>query len=149
MKRILISILIAVTAFSCSADTNSTIEGEDAQTTQTNVTIENTKWALVKLGGQTVDSENDIYFSLNKSENRIEGSTGCNTINGAYKLEEGSRLSFDKVSVTLMLCDDTTVNETDFLEVFNLTDNYTLNENVLSLNVGRRAPLAVFERAKK
>ena len=45
----------------------------------------------------------------------------------------------------MMACPDVAVNEADFLEVFELADNYTIVNDVLSLNVGRRAPLAVFE----
>ena len=42
-------------------------------------------------------------------------------------------------------CPDVDVNESEFLEVFELADNYTINGTILSLNVGRRASLAVFE----
>ena len=46
---------------------------------------------------------------------------------------------------TLRACPDVKVNESEFLKVFNLTDNYTMVEDKLTLNIGRRAPLAVFE----
>ena len=45
----------------------------------------------------------------------------------------------------MMICPDVAVNESEFMEVFELADNYTIYNDTLSLNVGRRAPLAVFE----
>ena len=45
----------------------------------------------------------------------------------------------------MKMCPDVDVNESDFLEVFELADNYTIKDDVLTLNVGMRAPLAVFE----
>ena len=64
---------------------------------------------------------------------------------GTYTLEEGNRIKFSKMGSTMMACPDGIINERDFLEVFELADNYTINNNELSINVGRRAPLAVFE----
>jgi heat shock protein HslJ len=60
-------------------------------------------------------------------------------------LEEGNRIRFKNMAVTMRACPDVDVNESEFLEVFELADNYTINGTILSLNVGRRAPLAVFE----
>ncbi|MDX1271979.1 META domain-containing protein, partial [Bizionia paragorgiae] len=52
------------------------------------------------------------------------------------------------VAVTLKACPDMTFNEAEFLKVFEMADNYTINGDELNLNVGRRAPLAVFEAVK-
>ena len=46
---------------------------------------------------------------------------------------------------TLKACPDVEVNESEFLNVFELADNFSLSGDTLSLNVGRRAPLAVFK----
>jgi hypothetical protein len=45
----------------------------------------------------------------------------------------------------MKVCPDVDINEQSVLAVFELTDNYTLGDGELSLNVGKRAPLAVFE----
>ncbi|MEO9076132.1 MAG: META domain-containing protein, partial [Gelidibacter sp.] len=104
---------------------------------------------LTTLEGQDVkmadNQEREIFFTLKSQDNRVTGFAGCNTISGEYTLEEGNRISFDKMATTLMMCPDVDVNESEFLKVFELADNYTINGDVLSLNVGRRAPLAVFE----
>ena len=45
------------------------------------------------------------------------------------------------------MCPDVKVNEAEFLKIFEIADNYTITGDELSLNVGRRAPLAIFEAA--
>ncbi|MDY0217387.1 MAG: META domain-containing protein, partial [Bacteroidales bacterium] len=71
---------------------------------------------------------------------------GCNHFNGEYELFEGNRISMNKnMAMTLMLCPDVDVDESAFLNVFELTDNYTIKDKILSLNVGKRMPLAVFK----
>ena len=43
-----------------------------------------------------------------------------------------------------MSCVDNEISESELYEVFDQADNYTIDGKTLSLNVGRRAPLAVF-----
>ena len=93
----------------------------------------------------TANQEKEQYFIL-KSEGTINGFAGCNQFNGTFKLEDGNRIHFNEnMAVTMKICPDVNIKESDFLEVFTLADNYTINGNTLNLNVGRRAPLAVFE----
>lgn len=106
-------------------------------------------WKLKTLEGKAVkmadNQEREIFFTLKSQDNRVTGFAGCNSISGEYALEEGNRIRFSKMATTLMMCPDVDFNESEFLKVFELADNYTINGDVLSLNVGRRAPLAVFE----
>ena len=106
-------------------------------------------WKLKKLEGKVVtmkdNQEGEVYFILKTDENRVTGFAGCNVLSGEYALEEGNRIRFKNMAVTMRACPDVDVNESEFLEVFELADNYTINGTILSLNVGRRAPLAVFE----
>jgi len=110
------------------------------------------KWRLKSFEGKEIakaeNEEEDIYFMLNAVENRVEGFAGCNTISGSYTLNRGNKISFNGVAVTLKACPDMTFNEAEFLKVFEMADNYTINGDELNLNVGRRAPLAVFEAVK-
>lgn len=85
-----------------------------------------------------------VNFMLKTDKNRVQGFAGCNTMSGEYTLEDGNRIRFSKMAVTMRACPEVDFNESEFLEVFNLADNYTINGDTLSLNVGRRAPLAVF-----
>lgn len=106
-------------------------------------------WKLKTLEGQDIkmadNQEQEIYFRLQSQGNRVTGFAGCNTINGEYTLEEGNRIRFNGMLTTLKACPEVDVNESEFLKIFELADNYTIVDDVLSLNVGRRAPLAVFE----
>jgi heat shock protein HslJ len=110
--------------------------------------IEGRTWKLKMLDGKDMTDlklEKDVFFMLNKEDSRVNGFSGCNNMMGSYTLEEGNRIKFSQMGSTMMACPDVTFNERDFLEVFELADNYTINNNELSINVGRRAPLAVFE----
>ena len=106
-------------------------------------------WKLKTLEGKDVkmvkDQEKEVYFMLKAKDNRVTGFAGCNTILGTYTLEKGNRIRFSNMGSTMMACPDLDLNESDFLKIFELADNYTINGDVLSLNVGRRAPLATFE----
>lgn len=113
------------------------------------VSIEQKKWKLKTLEGKDIqmaeNQDEDLFFMLDPDENRIMGFSGCNTFNGTYTLAEGNRIRFAQMAATLKSCPDIHIDESEFLNVFELADNYTVNNNELSLNVGRRAPLAVFE----
>lgn len=106
-------------------------------------------WKLKTLEGKDVkmadNQEREIFFTLKSQENRVTGFAGCNSISGEYTLEEGNRIRFKNMATTMKMCPDVDVNESEFLKIFELADNYTITDDVLSLNVGRRAPLAVFE----
>lgn len=106
-------------------------------------------WKLKTLEGQEVvmadNQEREIYFTLKTGENTVTGFAGCNTLSGEFMLEDGNRIRFVNMTTTLKACPDVDVNEVDYLKVFELADNYTVKDDVLSLNVGKRAPLAVFE----
>ncbi len=118
-------------------------------TTREDEGIVNKYWKLKILERKSVkmtaNQEKEQYFIL-KSESTINGFAGCNQFNGTYEIQSGNRIHFkENMALTMKICPDVDINESDFLEVFKLADNYTINGNTLSLNVGRRAPLAVFE----
>lgn len=110
--------------------------------------IVNKYWKLKTLDGQMVEmaenQEREQYFIL-KNDSTVTGFSGCNNFQGQYVQKKGNRISFSNMASTMKLCPDVDLNEIDFLEVFELTDNYTINGDTLRLNIGRRAPLAVFE----
>lgn len=111
--------------------------------------ITNKYWKLTELQGQKVtyadNQESEQYFII-KDDGSIYGYSGCNSFSGTYELKEDvMRIKFDNLISTLRACPDADIRESEFLDVFNLADNYTLSDDKLRLNVGRRAPLAVFE----
>ena len=98
-----------------------------------------TFWQLETLEGKDLsDFKNngrEIGFTLHKEDNRISGFSGCNSFFGTYKFESGNRIRFSSLGATKMACPDIAFNENEFLNIFELADNYTLNGNTLSINV--------------
>ena len=145
--------VIIFTTVSCnnSKKSNSGTENTDIETNtkMDDNTIVEKYWKLKMLEGKAItmvdNQEREIFFTLKGQDNRVIGFAGCNTISGEYTLEDGNRIRFSNMATTMKMCPDVDINESEVLEVFNLTDNYTINADVLSLNVGRRAPLALFE----
>ena len=141
-KLIIVFTMIAMITISCNSDK------KKYKDTLTN-SITEKHWQLKTLEGQDVakadNLEREIFITLNTDTNSVTGFTGCNTISGEFILKEGNRIEFKKMLTTLKMCPDTAVNESELLKIFEIADNYTIKDNILSLNVGRRAPLAVFE----
>ena len=125
-----------------AADTATTEEFNDDQV------ITGKYWKLITLEGQDVkmveNQEKEISFTLHTNDNTVGGFAGCNSITGEYELEDGNRIHFKNMGMTMMMCPDVDVNEAEFMEIFELADNYTIHNDTLELNVARRAPLAVF-----
>ena len=116
--------------------------------TNTDQVITEKYWKLITLEGQDVtmaaNQEREAFFMLKTNDNTVNGFAGCNNIMGEFKLEDGNRIRFNNMGTTLMMCPDVDVNESEFLKVFELADNYTTHNDTLALNVGRRMPLALF-----
>jgi len=104
-------------------------------------------WKLIELNGMPfTPSEHQAiepHFILKVENNRITGNGGCNSINGAYVIETGNRIKFTQMFSTMMACINMET-ESKFLQVLNNVDNYTINNDTLSLNRARMAPLARF-----
>ena len=156
MKTLLTASFI-VSLFALGCNNNRTASKTNSNSNQTldtlgkkdNETITNKYWKLITLEGKEVimakNQEREAYFILKSEQKTITGFSGCNTFNGTYSLENGWRIRFSKMASTLKACPDVEVNESEFLNVFELADNFSLSGDTLSLNVGRRAPLAVFK----
>lgn len=171
MKKKLITIFVTTIVFGCghSINKNSNTQKNDTANIHTNgaiITTESKKgayaeaatkdekiinkyWKLKTLQGKAIkmteNQEREQYFIL-KSDGSMSGFAGCNLLNGTYELQKGNRIRFNEnMAVTMKICPDFDINESDFLEVFKLADNYNINGDTLNLNVGRRAALAVFE----
>ena len=146
MKLKLITLsLLAFATFGCNSTKNSS-QNEEA-TAHNKIT--ETYWKLTKLEGKEIkmgdNQASEPHFMLKTGEKTLSATSGCNILNGIYTLEKGDRIRFSKLATTLRACPDMDLNEADFFKVFELSDNYTIVGDTLSLNVGRRAPLAVFQ----
>lgn len=116
------------------------------KTTKRATTFEDTRWKLVTFMGQDVSNKN-AFITFSSKNNKAYGNATCNNFNGTYKLENGNRIVLSKMVSTLKACPDMSI-ETSFLEVLEQTDNYSLNQNKMTLNKARMAPFAIFEAVK-
>ena len=91
------------------------------------------------------NQKREIFFTLKANDSTVSGFAGCNSLVGQFSIEKGNRIRFKNMGTTLMACPGISFNESEFLKIFELADNYTIKDDILSLNIGRIAPLAVFE----
>ena len=140
--HILVLSLFSVLFFSCGAKKSAATDVNNDQT------ITDKYWKLITLEGQPVEmaenQERETYFILKANDNTVAGFAGCNNFTGSFTIEKGNRIRFQSMGLTLRMCPDVEVNEMKFVEVFELVDNYTIHNDTLELNIGRRAPLARF-----
>lgn len=152
MKKLTLAIVIILTTFSCNKKlTEKESQLDTSKTDQKEVvdsqSLEGKKYKLVELNGKKIDAKkNDFFIEFNK-DGRFSAFAGCNNMAGEYKVENTFRIKFSKVLSTMMACDDM-ATEKELAEVLELTDNLSINENSLSLNKARMAPLARFELIK-
>ncbi|MFD2551660.1 copper resistance protein NlpE N-terminal domain-containing protein [Bizionia sediminis] len=117
------------------------------QTTSTNqvTSLTSTRWKLVKLMGQDI-TESDAFIAFETNTNNVYGSTGCNSFNGTFKITNEFQLELSELATTMKACpDEDMAIETNFLEVLNTSDNFSVNNNTMTLNKAKMMPLAVFK----
>lgn len=112
-----------------------------------------TFWKLESLEGKDFsnfkNNDTEVGFTLFADNNKVSGYAGCNHFFGTYKFEPGNRISFSSMGATKMACPNIAFNENEFLKIFGMADNYRITDDQLELNVGKRAPLAVFKKSVK
>ena len=151
MKTKIITLFAIVTTMvSCnSTKKTDSVTDKDATTdTEMDNVITDKYWKLVTLEGQAVTmvegQEREAFFTLKSNDKTVNGFAGCNSFSGEYTLEDGNRIKFGTLATTMKICDGVK-DEQNFMQVLDQADNYTIVNDELSLNVGRRAPLAVFK----
>ena len=107
-------------------------------------------WKLIELNGKPFVKDETMgrepHIILKNEDRRVNANGGCNSIMGAYELEQGNRIKFTQMMSTMMACVNMEI-ETELKKALETTDNYTLSADgkYLSLNKARMAPLARFE----
>jgi heat shock protein HslJ len=104
--------------------------------------LEDKKWVLTELNGQSIENSKG-FIQFNMESGRFAGNNTCNNFFGQYELTEGNRIKFGNAGSTMMACPDMELQDR-FMKALEMADNYTVAENVLSLNKARMAPLAKF-----
>ena len=140
--KIIVITVLSIFVMSCNSKKEKKVDSFDES-------ITGKYWKLKTLKGKDIKMEEnqkrEIFFTLKANDSSVSGFAGCNSLVGQFSIEKGNRIRFKNMGTTLMICPDISFKESEFLDVFKLADNYTIKDGVLSLNVGRRAPLAVFE----
>lgn len=131
---------LSIVLFSC----NTTKKATDNKSTE----IVEKYWKLIEINGQKVTAEDfsskEPHLILKAADNRVNGNGGCNSFFGSYELQaDAHRISFSKIGSTRMACLKPGV-ESEFLNVLETVDNYTVKNDTLQLNKARMAPLAKF-----
>jgi len=97
--------------------------------------ITGTRWVLETLRGQpagTGAGGRAPEITLQGSEPRVAGFTGCNQISGGYTLD-AHQLSFGQMAMTMRACPEGMELERDFAEVLRETKTYRIEDDTLSL----------------
>ena len=110
--------------------------------------VTNRFWKLIELRGSKISDETltapGPHLILWSGSGRVSGNAGCNAFTGNYTVDRGSLgIHFSEVATTRMFCPHMDI-EDQLLEVIEITDNYTLRGDTLSLNRARMLPLARF-----
>jgi|GEM_PF-523591 len=133
------------------AESNTDITEAKNQTQKDVAKLENSKWILNSWNGQDMtetEIDQNIFFTLNPVENRVNGFSGCNTFMGTYKRHEDSKISFSKMATTRKMCRDLKIEESEILGIFEAADAYAIVGNTLELKKGTHT-LASFKKSKK
>ncbi len=106
-------------------------------------------WKLVELNGVTVQSSGQLnrepHMILNATENRVNGNGSCNSFFGTYELKGDNGISFSKIGSTKMACPDNVMQvESQFFQVLETTNSFTLKNDTLFLTKADMSPLAKF-----
>ncbi len=112
--------------------------------------IENRRWQLVELNGQSVETppgREGIFLELDGAQSRVTGNASCNRFSGTYDLTANNRLRFAPNMISTMMACAELERERAFLDALARVDNYSIGDDVLSLNRARMAPLARFRQA--
>lgn len=91
------------------------------------------KWELASIDGESVSFETPITLEFDK-ENQVSGYMGCNRAFGSYSLEKNSKIKFEKLGTTLMMCEDEMMKiEEKVVDIIEKADSYELTPNQLIL----------------
>ena len=140
-----------VTLSSCKTQKANTKTSSQAYVDdRNNNEIVNKYWKLIEIQGKPVVFENkdigELHMIFKEEDNIVSGFLGCNNFLGHFQLLDGNRILFSKMTVMSKMCFGESMEiEDKFIEVLQMVDNYNINDNILTLNRARMAPLAKFE----
>ncbi len=117
IKKASILFLSVMTLYSCKTTKDKSIEYvtdpiSEVQTHAEKDSVPNQRqrvkgeWIVLKAMGRDINAmENRAYIDFNAKESKIYGFTGCNYINGGFKMEGNDNIAFSNVITTSKYCD--------------------------------------------
>ncbi|HEY8539747.1 MAG TPA: META domain-containing protein [Steroidobacteraceae bacterium] len=108
--------------------------------------LEGSRWVLVQLGDEPVvvgAGRPEPYIVLQNSTKEIAGHTGCNRLNGGYRID-GNKLQLSEVTTTRMACPEADI-EHRFLNALEAVTRWRLEGDRLVLLDRENAPLMQLE----
>lgn len=97
-------------------------------------TFENTSWSASQIGD--LDISNNAPYIRFGADDKISGNSGCNQIMGRYMIGKDMSLSFDRVAMTRMACEDMDT-ESAFGTAINKVASYEIIEDEMDLKDGK------------
>ena len=104
-------------------------------------------WELVRVGSQTVTasaSHREPWIVLDPDGQSLHGWSGCNHVQGDYRVASDGRLRFSRVTLTRMAC-PRSADERAFVRALERTLRYRIHEGKLELLGAYGALLARFD----
>jgi heat shock protein HslJ len=123
LKSIFIALLTVTTLVSCEPTLVKNTETKNEMATKTPENLSSTNgiadkiWKITLINTDVTTGEaSDFYLKLNSNLGTFECKSGCNQINGDYKINNNS-IEFSKTVTTKMYCFDTMKFENAFISI--------------------------------
>lgn len=109
-------------------------------------TLADTYWKLIQIDGHKIRSRSDtreLYLLLTRRQQRVEGFSGCNNIDGQYRRQK-HQLHFDIMPSGSMYCAQMTALEQAYLNALRQTTHARIHHRQLTLLDADNHPVAQF-----
>lgn len=111
-------VLVGLQSCSCKKGTEAVTE------------LSTSSWELAEINGKPIKKEDFAkipVLNFDKTENRVSGNSGCNSISGSFKVEE-DKITFGPVAQTKMFCQGS--GEDQFMTGFNTVQKFKLGKKL-------------------
>ncbi len=102
--------------------------------------LSTSSWELAEINEKPIDKQDFAKIptlNFDKTESRVSGNSGCNSMSGTFKVEE-DKITFGPIMGTKMACEGT--GENQFMTAFNTVQKFKLGKKLyLYDGVGNKA----------
>lgn len=101
------------------------------------------KWVFQKMDGIVVENNKPVFIEFFK-DNKFSGYSGCNNMFGNFEITNHNQIKFSSVASTKKMCEEKDMKtEQQIFDILSSTNNFSISNNTLFLNVDKRVPLAM------